>query len=59
MTNYLQESLLVAQKSPMTTKYGAVLVHNGNIISKGYNNWTGPIYSFKHNFIDSQCLLWD
>lgn len=28
-----------AMKSPMAKKYGAVLVHNGKIVSKGYNHY--------------------
>lgn len=40
---FIQEALLEAKKSPMTAKYGAVLVYRNRIISKGYNTYKPPI----------------
>jgi hypothetical protein len=34
---YIDEAVKEARKSPMINKYGALLIHRGKIISRGYN----------------------
>ncbi len=45
MTNqvFIQEAYLEALKSPMATNYGAVLVYQNKIISKGHNHYKSNI----------------
>lgn len=38
--NYMLIAKREAEKSPVNTKYAAILVKNGEIISKGYNYYT-------------------
>jgi deoxycytidylate deaminase len=38
--NYMLIAKQEAEKSPVNTKYAAILVKNGKIISKGYNYYT-------------------
>lgn len=45
MNHFVLEAKKQALKSPMNNKYGAVLVYNNKIISRGYNYYT----SIKNN----------
>jgi len=36
---YILEALSLAQKSTLQSRHGAVIVKNGKIISRGFNNW--------------------
>ena len=42
-----------ARKSPIKHKYGAVIVHKGKIVSKGYNTSNG----FPPGRLKTQCVL--
>lgn len=42
MEYFTAEAVKEALKSPMSKKYGAVLIHKGKIISRGYNYDTCP-----------------
>ena len=50
--NHINKALDISKKSPVNKKFGALLIYNGRIISKGYNyhrNWLTDNVS--------QCLL--
>jgi hypothetical protein len=51
MDKYFELALQEAQKSPMSSKYGAIIVYNNMVISKAYNTYK------KHSSIQNQCLL--
>lgn len=46
----IDEAVRIAMKSPMRSKFGAVLVNNrtGKIISKGHNDYVGVRSSIKN-----------
>ena len=50
--NQINEALEMSKKSPLTKKFGALLIYNGKIISKGYNYYNN---AFTDNV--RQCLL--
>lgn len=53
MNQSLLEKLeILASKSPMKDRYGAILIFRNKIIGMGYNNYTG-----KYRKIYNQCLL--
>ena len=38
---FIDEATKEAYKSPMNSKYGAILIYRNNIISRGYNKLKG------------------
>ena len=38
---FIEEALIEAQKSNMSKQHGAVIVHRGKIIARGYNKYQG------------------
>lgn len=48
----ISEAILQAQKSPLSSKYGAVLVNRNKIISAGHNKYSGNIGT-----LNKYCLL--
>ena len=49
---YVQLAIDMAQKSPMKSKYGAVLLHRGRVMSVGYNHFDSKLPTDM-----TQCLL--
>ena len=44
--NYFsQQALTEARKSPMSRQYGAILIHNNKVISRGFNYYKSNITS--------------
>lgn len=43
--NIIKEAIRQAEKSPVSTQYGAVLIYRNKIISTGYNNYKLPIFT--------------
>ena len=43
--SFALEALSEAEKSPLSRKYGAVLIHNNKIISRGFNYYKSNITS--------------
>ena len=54
MTDALHISMLLATKSDMSKKHGAVLIHDGNIISAGYSHRVtyGNVHTNDYFFAD-------
>ena len=49
MSSFIDEALLQAHKSPMTAKYGAVLVYRNKVISYAYNTYK--------TYVNSTCCV--
>ena len=49
---YINHAIFQASKSPMETKFGAVLIYRNKIISSGFNSYKTRLSSNIH-----QCLL--
>jgi deoxycytidylate deaminase len=49
---FIEQALLEAQKSPVSSKYGAVLVNRNKIIARGHNKHSGNIGT-----LSKYCLL--
>ena len=41
--NHIETALHEARKSPVKKKFGAILIHNGRIVSTGYNYYTSGL----------------
>ena len=48
---FIQEALLEAKKSPMNSKYGAILVYRNKNISKACNTYKSPICTNRNCFL--------
>jgi deoxycytidylate deaminase len=42
---FIDEAIILAKKSPCFSQHGCVLVRNGKIIGRGYNNYNSSQYS--------------
>lgn len=43
--HFVKEAVEIAKKSPMRSKFGAILVHRNKIVSRGYNTYKTKISS--------------
>lgn len=57
MDYFVLEAQKEALKSPMSNKYGAILVHDNKIISRGFNFYNNNYY--KHIGNNKECPLRD
>lgn len=40
---HINEAIRMSRKSPVNKKFGAVMIYNGKIVSKGYNYYNKAI----------------
>lgn len=52
MSNYFDCAKCLAQKSPMESRYGAILVYQNKVISVGFNDYSG-----KYRTTKKSCFL--
>ncbi len=45
INHFAEEALSEAKKSPLDRKYGALLIHNNKIISRGFNYYKSNMTS--------------
>lgn len=49
MDSFVSHAINEAKKSPMYTRYGAILLYRNKVVSLGFNDYSGPIRRIQHS----------